>query len=105
MLDSFVERSSRLLSFKRPSARDIRSLSNWLDGTASLAREETEYLSFCKDLVSLAAVDDTLLKGLEAWVEDRLIRSHQSFRKVCPFECSPLRNTPIPLWHFVISEI
>lgn len=60
----------------------MQSLQNWLDGNGCLAREETEYLTHQRELVSLAPAGDSALLQLEGWIEDNLIRFYRGFRKV-----------------------
>lgn len=81
-LDQFVERTSRILRLQSAEGRDIVSLQNWVEATGCLAREETAYLAFYSDLVSLAPVGDGAVLQLETWVEDKLIQYWQGFRKV-----------------------
>ena len=71
-----------MLSLNPAPWRDVQSLQNWLDGTGCLAREETEYLTHQRELVSLAPAGDSALLQLEAWIEDNLIRFYRGFRKV-----------------------
>ena len=71
-----------MLSMNPVSRKDVQSLQNWLDGTGCLAREETEYLTHQRELVSLAPAGDSALLQLEAWIEDNLIRFYRGFRKV-----------------------
>ncbi|KIW29935.1 uncharacterized protein PV07_05720 [Cladophialophora immunda] len=86
--DSFVERTSRFLQLKPASPGDVTSLKNWVDGTASLAREETEYLNRPRDLVNLASLGDSAMAKLEAWVETKMIRFYPGFRKLPLHEIS-----------------
>jgi hypothetical protein len=72
-----------MLSRSPAQRRDIESLQNWLDGTGCLARVETKYLTYHRELVSLAPACDSALVQLEAWVEDKLIRFCRGFRNVC----------------------
>lgn len=71
-----------MLSLSPAPRRDIQSVQNWLDGTRCLAREETEYLTYQRELVSLAPAGDSALLQLEGWIEDNLIRFYRGFRKV-----------------------
>ncbi|KAK4176441.1 hypothetical protein QBC36DRAFT_311121 [Triangularia setosa] len=70
--DRFLEQTHRMLSFNPAQPRDIRSLQNWLKGNVTLARDESEYLSYRNDLLSLASTKDDAMTKLEAWVEDGL---------------------------------
>jgi hypothetical protein len=82
-----------MLNFDAAKPRDVLSLQNWVNGNACLAREETAYMSFCKELLSIASPDDNTVARLESWVEDSLIRFYKGFREVrtlCPApEISP----------------
>lgn len=71
-----------MLGFDVAKPRDVLSLQNWVNGNACLAREETAYLTQCKDLLSMASSDDNAVTRLEAWVEDKLIRFYKGFRQV-----------------------
>jgi hypothetical protein len=77
-----MERTSRVLSLRRPPRRNVTSLTNWLNGTAALARDETAYLSNTNDLVSLSPPGDRLVTNIESLAEDGLIRFHKGFRSV-----------------------
>ena len=83
LIDSFIERTSRLLGFKPAQSRDRTSLQNWVDGTGCLAREETEYLDYPKELIELGSTSDNATTKVEAWVEDNLIWFCKCFRRVC----------------------
>jgi hypothetical protein len=71
-----------MLGLETARPRDVSSLQNWVDGNACLAREETQYLTHCKELLSVAPSDDRAVTRLEACVEDNLIRFYKGFRKV-----------------------
>jgi hypothetical protein len=58
------------------------SLQNWLSATGAIAREETVYLSYTKDLANLASPADNPVLRLEKWVETTMIWLWQGFRKV-----------------------
>lgn len=70
------------MSLNTAQPRDIQSLQNWLGGNGCLAEEECAYLALCGDLACLAPAGDNAMLQLEAWVEDRLVRFWQNFRKV-----------------------
>jgi hypothetical protein len=71
-----------MLGYETAKPRDVLSLQNWVNGNACLAREETAYLTYCKELLSVASSDDGAVTRLESWVEDILIRFYKGFRKV-----------------------
>jgi hypothetical protein len=82
IIDALVERNYRMLNFEAAKPRDVLSLQNWVNGNACLARDETEYLKFCKELLSISSPDDDTVSRLESWVEDILIRFYKGFREV-----------------------
>ena len=71
------------MSLPKAPARDVVNLQNWVDGTGSLDRDETAYLSEPADLAGLVPPGDSATTQLESWVEDCLIRLHKGFRQVC----------------------
>ncbi|OSS51608.1 hypothetical protein B5807_03238 [Epicoccum nigrum] len=79
--DQFVGTSSRMLHLQPANGRDIASLRNWVKGTGCLAREETAYLAYRSDLASLAPVVDNTILQFETWVEEKLAKYWQGFRK------------------------
>jgi hypothetical protein len=80
--DDLAERTFHIFSLGEARDGDITSLRNWLDGNGCLAREESAYLETNhSELVSLAPVADNATLQLEAWVEMRLGRLCQRFRK------------------------
>lgn len=79
--DQFTERTHRMLELKQAQRRDVRSLQNWLEGTACLAREETAYLAHDKELVTLAPTGDSALTQLEAWAGDKLVQFFRDDRE------------------------
>lgn len=81
-IDNFVEDSRRMLSLDAAEARDIESLRNWTNNTGCIAREETNYLEYSRDLASLAPAKDNAISKVEIWVENALIRFYRGFRNV-----------------------
>lgn len=71
-----------MLSSDAAESRDIESLDNWLSAKGCIAREETEYLRYTRELTSLAPAKDNALAKVEIWVENLLIRSWRGFRDV-----------------------
>lgn len=71
-----------MLGFEVAKPRDVLSLQNWVNGNTCLAREETAYLTRCKDLLSVASSNDSAVTRLEAWVEDNLICFNRGLREV-----------------------
>jgi hypothetical protein len=70
------------MSLNKAPSRDIINLQNWVDGTGSLARDETDFLGDRNELVSLAPDSDSAIAKLEFWLEDNLIRFYRGFRQV-----------------------
>lgn len=56
------------------SQRDNDSLLNWTDGTASIARQETAYLTHTPDLINLADRCDSAITRIEWLIEDCALR-------------------------------
>ena len=71
------------MEFKLATAEARTSLQNWVKGTGCLAREETAYLEYEKDLIELGPSGDGINTKLETWVERNLIRMFKGFRRVC----------------------
>ncbi|KAF7591364.1 hypothetical protein BBP40_001642 [Aspergillus hancockii] len=72
--DDLLERNARMNLLKPAQPREVTSLPNWINGTGSIARDESEYLSCQKDLLTLKSSDDGPLSRLEDAVEDAFIR-------------------------------
>jgi hypothetical protein len=88
-LDQFVGTFSRMLRLQPADGRDIASLQNWVKATGCLAREETAYLAYRSDLVSLAPVVDGTILQFETWVEKTLVKYWQGFRNVSMYRVEP----------------
>ncbi|KAI0538636.1 hypothetical protein GGR58DRAFT_467466 [Xylaria digitata] len=103
--DSFIEKTHQVFSLSPAAPRDNTSLINWLDGTSSVNRQETEYLHHQEDLVSLTGPGDRATSQLEVWIEDKLIDYYPRFRMVIiprttnP-RCSILTNHQMPSHNF-----
>ncbi|KIW19097.1 hypothetical protein PV08_03389 [Exophiala spinifera] len=80
--DLFVERTSRMLSSRLAGSRARVSLQNWVSSNGCIAREETEYLQYARDLISLAPAKDGAMASLESRVEDIFIRFFKGFLQV-----------------------
>ena len=74
-----------MLEFRDAIPRDISSLKHWVEGNASLARDETAYLERDTDLMSVVGVEDNALSRLLALLEHFLVRNFKRFRKVRNF--------------------
>lgn len=70
-----------MLSYKPARPRDVTSLQNWVNRNACLARNETEYLTHCKELISVVSPDAGTSSQLESWIEDTLVRFYRIFSK------------------------
>lgn len=75
-----------MLNYDRARGRDVEALQNWLEGTGSIDRVETEYLTQSQELVSLVSVKDNAVSRLEDWVEDKLIRFFSRHRTASRME-------------------
>ncbi|KAI0902833.1 hypothetical protein F4823DRAFT_637782 [Ustulina deusta] len=78
--NSFIERTHQVLSLSPASPRDNASLTNWLNGTNCVSRQETEYLGYKEDLISLTGPGDRATSQLEVWIEDKFIDYYPRFR-------------------------
>ncbi|KAL9632057.1 MAG: hypothetical protein Q9204_003955 [Flavoplaca sp. TL-2023a] len=57
-----------MLGYRPASQRAVKNLTNWVEGTASLAREETAYLGSKEDLLCANAPADDALSQLEEFI-------------------------------------
>ena len=80
--DKFLKRNFQVLRYERANVRDLVSLQNWLRGNACMTRDETAYLTYFDDLMSLSWSKDTAVAQLDAWVEVCLIKFYKNFRTV-----------------------
>lgn len=72
-----------MLSRPACKERDARNLKTWTENEGCLARDETEYLLYKQDLVSLGASGmDYFDSALESPVEDAVIRTRKLFKMV-----------------------
>ena len=67
--DGMVEQNRRVMSVPASNERDIQSLRNWVQGTSSLARQETCYLE-SDDLANITGSTDNAITRMESKVED-----------------------------------
>ena len=77
-----------MLSYDRAKSRDVSSLRNWVDGTACLARNESEYLEE-RDLITLGTTQDNALSFLQDWIEDRFMTWYSGYRQVKTLPYTP----------------
>ncbi|PVH92912.1 hypothetical protein DM02DRAFT_677192 [Periconia macrospinosa] len=80
--NAMVERNNKMLTCVPASSRNILSLQNWVNGNACLAREETAYLTYLNDLVSVTSSGDDMADIFKAWIEDKLVGLCRIFSKV-----------------------
>jgi len=71
-----------MLGYSSPQSNDVISLENWIESTASLAREETAYLQRRDDLLSIAPSKDDTLAWFELIVERILVAFYRSIGNV-----------------------
>ena len=71
-----------MLEYRPASQRAVTNLTNWLEGIASLAREETAYLGSKEDLLCANAPADDALFQLEEFIETVIVRLSRAYRKV-----------------------
>jgi hypothetical protein len=77
-----VDNNNKMLGYEPAKLRDILSLQNWVENNSCLARDETAYLTYCEDLISVASSRDGMAEQLEAWIEDIVARCGRVFCKV-----------------------
>ena len=82
-VDALIEKDRAALSAPDASCRDVRSLKNWVAGNPCLARDDSAYLSR-EDLFRMAE-HDSVVSGLEGFVEDLMIKSFSKILNVCPY--------------------
>ena len=89
--DKYLGRLDRIFSFKAARTRDVTNLSNWLEYTGCVARDETEFLATGKDLISPIRAEDSALTPFQELIEDAVvnIRPLRHFVSFCP-SCSCL---------------
>lgn len=87
--DKYLERLDRIFSLKAARPRDVTNLCNWLEYTGCVARDETEFLTAEKDLISPIRAEDSALTPFEELIEDVVIniRPLRRFVSLCPSCC------------------
>ncbi|CAG8953484.1 hypothetical protein HYFRA_00010234 [Hymenoscyphus fraxineus] len=70
--DMMLEQSSKALAYPASTERDINSLSNWVEGTSCLARQDSSYLDHKDDLMNLTGPVDNAITRTESVVEDSM---------------------------------
>ncbi|KAH6646595.1 hypothetical protein BKA67DRAFT_580038 [Truncatella angustata] len=78
--DNFLIRNQQMLNFPPASRRDVESLANWVNNNGCLSWEETEYLTRCNDLLSVAPTDTQTSGPIETWMEGVLVRFFERLR-------------------------
>ena len=87
--DKYLERLDRIFSLKAARTRDVTNLCNWLEYTGCVARDETEFLTTGKDLISPIRAEDSALTPFQELIEDAVvnIRPLRRFVSLCPSSC------------------
>ena len=81
--DDLIERTRKALKRDNASTHSIGNLKNWLDDSACLARDETDYLSQAEDLMAIASTaDDKIPSLLQRSIEDSIIWAAEVVGKV-----------------------
>lgn len=81
MVDELVERSARVFRYTQARRWDIEGLKKWVEGNGCIAKEESRYLGYGKDLFTFSSEDDPLSR-LERSVENALVPFLRSYYKV-----------------------
>lgn len=83
--DKYLERLDRIFSLKAARTRDVTNLCNWLEYTGCCARDETEFLTTGKDLISPIKAEDSALTPFQELIEDAVvnIRPLRHFVSLC----------------------
>lgn len=71
--DKYLERLDHIFSLKAARPRDVTNLCNWLEYTGCVARDETEFLTTGKDLISPIRAEDSALTPFQELIEDLAI--------------------------------
>lgn len=71
-----------MLTFEAANPRDVLSLQNWVKGNPYLARDETAYLTRCKELLRVVDPRDGIVARLEAWIEEKLAQFYKGPRGI-----------------------
>ena len=85
--DAFLERLDRTFGLKAARSRDISNLCNWLEYTGCVARDETGFLTFERDLINPIRAEDSALTPFQELMEDLLI-TFQPLRRFVSFRQS-----------------
>lgn len=78
--DELVERSARVFRYTQARRWDIEGLKKWVEGNGCIAKEESRYLGYGKDLFTFSSEDDPLSR-LERSVENALVPFLRSYYK------------------------
>lgn len=79
--DAFLKRGKEVLDFDLAAPRSVLSLQNWIKNTACLARNEREFLTRGRDLITLSPAKESGVEAIEHWFEDCLISAADKFQK------------------------
>jgi hypothetical protein len=80
--DTMMKDYHHAMRLPSASPRDIASIKNWLDGTGSIARAETDFLEHQHDMVNLTGALDSAVNYIEILVEKLPKRLAAHVRKV-----------------------
>ncbi|CAG8962188.1 hypothetical protein HYFRA_00005239 [Hymenoscyphus fraxineus] len=78
--DEIIEKNRKVLSYPTPKPRDLTNLTNWIENSASLAAEETGYLSK-PDLLTIGMPIDEPLLQVELLLEHVIMFCYEIFNK------------------------
>ncbi|CAG8978566.1 hypothetical protein HYALB_00010528 [Hymenoscyphus albidus] len=79
--DEIIEKNRKILSYHTPKPRDLTNLTNWIENSASLAAEETAYLSK-PDLLTIGMPTDEPLLQVELLLGHVIMFCYEIFNKV-----------------------
>ena len=85
--DAFLDRSHRMLAYDPASKKDVSNLTNWTNNTSSIARDETAYLSYPSDLMTISpSSDESTVSQLIPIIESLICRFFKAMGKVSSIE-------------------
>ena len=72
-----------MLAYDPASKKDVTNLKNWTDNTSSIARDETAYLSYPSDLMTISsASDENTVSRIVLMIESLIGRLYRVIGKV-----------------------
>ncbi|KAF8243889.1 hypothetical protein K440DRAFT_667571, partial [Wilcoxina mikolae CBS 423.85] len=93
--DEQMQRYRTVMGFEKPKPRDVTSLRNWIDGNASIARKETQFLSHSQDLMGCLGTQDAGVEFIEPLIEDFMIGFNRFLGRKPPQRLSRDENVHI----------